>query len=142
MEELLVRILGGILMSRSYRKNVYASIFGSRSMKAWRTQENRRLRHNAKQLINICNDYDNLIIPVLNDYDTLWGSPQDGTKHLVKKPLLNQCERDSEKWRMQVNRYSWGGGRHELNKEGHLKNYSCSCYSNKRSAYYWCVKRK
>ncbi len=78
-------------MSRSYKKSSYDSWHSSKAMKAWRTQENRRLRHNAKQIIDTCEDYDVLIIPIINDYDTLWGSPQDGRKFYLEKPYVNQC---------------------------------------------------
>lgn len=111
----------------------------SKSMKAWRTQENRRLRHNAKQIINICEDYDALIIPVLNDYDTLWGSPQDGKKHYVEKPLVNQCQIDSQSWDY---RNKWlTKPRKLLGNEEHYVGRKCYCYSNKLS-YYWKNLRK
>lgn len=132
-------------MSRSYRKNVFGSWVNSRSMKEWRTQENRRLRHNAKQLINTCEDWDNLIIPILNDYETLWGSPQDGRKRPWGVPLMNQCEWDSHKWKHSYTRY-WAAERLEeyygLDDSGHFKNKECQCYHNKRNAYYWRLKRK
>lgn len=123
-------------MSRSYRKNVYGTWYGYKSMKAWRTQENRRLRHNAKQLISTCEDYDNLIIPILDDYDTLWGSPNDGRKRRWKVPLINQCEFDSHKCEQE-----WGylSKSVQLNKDGHLSN--CQCYGNHK-AHYWELKRK
>lgn len=124
-------------MSRSYRKNVYGTWYGYKSMKAWRTKENRRLRHNAKQLINTCEDYDSLIIPILNDYDTLWGSPNDGRKRRWKVPLINQCEWDAKthhnRW------YLWSlKDRYKL-INGHHDN--CQCYGNHK-AYYWELKRK
>ena len=128
-------------MSRSYRNNVYDSYvcYSRKSMKAWRTQENRRLRHNAKQLINNCEDYDKLIIPILDDYETLWGSPQDGKKHIIDPPALNECELYRHDLEMR-----WGKGDEYLDrwyplKNGHLKD--CKCYSNKHS-YYWKCKRK
>ncbi len=125
-------------MSRSYRKNVFGTWYGYHSLKAWRTQENRRLRHNAKQLINNCEDYDALVIPVLNDYDTLWGSPNDGRKKPWDVPLLNQCEWDAHKYRHHFGILGWYSSRYEL-KDGHLD--PCKCYSNKRS-YYWELRRK
>lgn len=128
-------------MSRSYRKNNFDSYvcYSRRSMKAWRTQENRRLRHNAKQIINNCLDYDKLIIPVLNDYDTLWGSPQDGRKHYIEVPALNQCEIDHYEYLLR-----WGTDRGWYNryygfKDGHYR--KCRCYYNKRN-WYWKTKRK
>ena len=122
-------------MSRSYRKNVFGTWYGYKSMKAWRTQENRKVRHHSKQLINSCEDYDALIIPVLNDYDTLWGSPNDGRKKPWDVPLLNQCEWDAHKYR---HVYRWIYCRDEL-VDGHLE--KCTCYSNKKT-YYWELKRK
>lgn len=137
-------------MSRSYRKNVFSCIVchGIHAMKQWRSKENRRLRHNSKQLINTCEDYDALIIPVLNDYDTMWGSPQDGRKHYVEKPALNQCEVDLEKAMHRARR--WYFDRQDiLDKriEKERKSYIhgskyCDCYSNKRYSWYWKVKRK
>lgn len=134
-------------MSRSYRKP-YCSILGLRSMKRWRTQENRRLRHNTKQLINNCLDYDALIIPVLNDYDTLYGSPRDGRNRYQKKPLLNQCEVDFEKVKQRI--YVWYEHSPEDIAEAIKRNEKdyihggkhCECYSNKRHAWYWKVRRK
>ena len=134
-------------MSRSYRKNVFGSWGSSSSLKGWRTQENRRLRHNAKQLINTCLDFDNLIIPVLNDYDTLWGSPQDGKKRPIPVPFLNQCEVDLEK---DIRRaYRWYEFRPDLLEKSIERakkryvhgSYECDCYSNKRG-WYWRMKRK
>lgn len=125
-------------MSRSYRKNVFGSWVSPPSMKAWRTQENRRLRHNSKLLINNCKDYDSLVLPVLNDYDTLWGSPQDGRKKPWPQPLLNQCEWDAHKYRHSYNRWGWYNPHYEL-KNGHLD--PCHCYDNKRQ-WYWQLKRK
>lgn len=128
-------------MSRSYYKNSFSSMVchSRRAMKAWRSQENRRLRHSAKQLINSCEDYDNLIIPVLNDFDTMWGSPIDGRKFYVKKPLLNQCEADRHKLK-----HGWSSrwfGKKEKDFDGqHYK--KCTCYSNKRGAWYWKTRRK
>lgn len=126
-------------MSRSYRKNVYGTWYGYHSMKSWRTQENRRLRHNAKQLINTCDDYDALIIPVLNDFDTLWGSPNDGRKHLWEVPLLNQCAWDAHKWK---HSFTYRYGSYDLNEEGHFEKRTCQCYENKRNGYYWRLRRK
>lgn len=125
-------------MSRSYRKNVFDSTvcYSRKAMKAWRTQENRRLRHKAKQLINTCLDYDALIIPVLNDFDTLWGSPRDGANHIIPLPALNECE-------IRLHRLVMSHGprvyRWYTYKDGHFK--YCYCYSNKKS-YYWKAKRK
>lgn len=124
-------------MSRSYRKNVFATWVHSKRMKSWRTQENRRLRHNAKQLINTCEDYDRLIIPVLNDYDTLWGSPNDGRKKPWDKPLLNQCEIDHHKYV-----HCWGLLYRYARDEYDGAHYKdCVCYDNKKGEY-WKVKRK
>lgn len=128
-------------MSRSYRKNVFDSYvcYSSKSMKAWRTQENRRLRHNSKQLINTCEDYDALILPVLDDYDTMWGSPQDGKKHIIYKPALNQCDLDYYEYVRKGSSWNVFAIRYHGYANGHFKD--CRCYSNKRS-YYWKVKRK
>lgn len=123
-------------MSRSYRKNVFGSWVNNHSMKGWRTQENRRLRHNAKQLINNCEDYDKLVIPILNDYDTLWGSPQDGRKHPWDVPLVNQCEWDEHRYNNRFGPRPW----RKLFKDGHLK--PCGCYHNKRGGLYWKMRRK
>ena len=135
-------------MSRSYRKNVFASFVSGGGMKAWRSQENRRLRHNAKQIINTCEDWDNLIIPILNDYDTLWGSPNDGRKKPWSKPYLNQCEVDLEKWIRWS--YRWYAHNPEV-VERRIREYKekyihgskyCYCYDNKRNSWYWKLKRK
>lgn len=108
-------------------------------MKAWRTQENQRLRHNAKILINNCLDYDALIIPVLDDYDTLWGSPQDGRKHWQEKPLLNQCVVDS--YNHYHRRFWWARVTPTLLKAGEHDEDYCNCYGNKRG-WYWKNLRK
>jgi len=138
-------------VSRSYRKNVFSCMVchGIHAMKEWRTKENRRLRHNAKQILNTCKDYDELIIPVLNDYDTLWGSPQDGRKRYVKKPLVNQCEVDLQKAIHFV--YRWYE-RHpqstieeiiEKEKQRYVHGGKhCDCYTNKKHSWYWEAKRK
>lgn len=145
MGEWQIRILGGILMSHSYRKNVFGSWFNtSHKMKNWRTQENQRLRHNAKQLIANCSDYDALVVPVLNDYDTLWGSPNEGRRHYQAKPLLNQCEVDLEKAIRRA--YRWNPELIEKRIEEVKEDYkhngkNCNCYSNKKS-FYWILKRK
>lgn len=120
-------------VSRSHKYRPFDSWCSSKSMKAWRTKENQRLRHNAKQLINNCEDYDALVIPVLNDYDTLWGSPQDGRKHWQERPALNQCEVDAQKYNMMGKYY------HTEIKDGHHPH--CSCYGNKRG-WYWKMLRK
>ncbi len=125
-------------MSRSYKKNVFGAWTSAPSMKSWRTQENRRLRHNAKQLINTCLDYDKLIIPVLNDFDTLWGSPHDGRKHYIGKSALNQCAVDEQRYKA-----TWGYSPFKsFNGEHYTKSSKCCrCYTNKRS-WYWRTKRK
>jgi hypothetical protein len=114
-------------------------------MKQWRTRENRRLRHNAKQIINICENYDNLIIPVLNDYDTLWGSPQDGRKRYIPKPALNQCELDLQRYL--ISSFRWYGTISEERLDKLVNSFrhggrDCECYSNKRHCSYWKIKRK
>jgi hypothetical protein len=115
-------------------------------MGAWKSQENRRLRHNAKQLINTCEDYDALIIPILDDYDTLWGSPQDGRKWYQEKPLLNQCEVDFGQTCQDA--YKWYSN--DLAFAKRIKSYieyykhggrGCNCYTNKRG-WYWKNLRK
>jgi hypothetical protein len=135
-------------VSRSIRKRAFGS-WHSGSMKEWRTKENRRLRHNSKQLINNCEDYDALIIPVLNDYDTLWGSPQDGRKFYQETPLLNQCEvdfynLDYQRWRWirykDVNLFQMMYDPNAKYKGEHPNEY-CNCYHNKRSSY-WKNRRK
>jgi len=125
-------------MSRSVKKNSFGSWHSSKSMKAWRTQENRRLRHNSKQIINICDDYDVLIIPDIDDYDTLWGSPQDGKKHYWEAPLANQCEVDLYEHQLRTGRDEWYTRYYGFNK-GHFRN--CRCYSNKHN-WYWKNLRK
>lgn len=133
-------------MSRSYKKRSYSSWCSSKSMKAWRTQENKRLRHNAKQIINTCEDYDALIIPVINDYDTLWGSPQDGRKHYVPKPYMNDCEiRFGERCR-DLYRFHTEVGTIEKKIRQYIEYYKhggrwCNCYTNKRG-WYWKNLRK
>lgn len=121
-------------MSRSYKKHVFSSWGRSSSMKEWRTQENRRLRHNAKQLINNCLDFDGLIIPVLNDYDTLWGSPKDGRNYYMEIPLLNECEIDSYEYRTQQgpSRADWHDKFYKFDGE-HYAN--CRCYGSANSFY-------
>jgi hypothetical protein len=124
-------------MSRSYRKNIFDSYvcYSRRSMKAWRSQENRRLRRTSKVLIDNCEDFDSLILPVLNDFDTLWGSPQDGKKHYIDAPLLNECEFRRHERMMKgffnIVNYRFDGEHYE----------SCECYTNRRS-YYWKLTRK
>lgn len=128
-------------MSRSYRKNVFDSYvcYSRKSMKAWRTQENRRLRHNSKQILNTCEDYDALILPVINDYDTLWGSPQDGTKHIIYPPALNQCEIDFHYYVLRGDSWINFAKRYYKYRKGHFS--KCRCFTNRRS-YYWKAKRK
>lgn len=128
-------------MSRSYRKHAFDSYvcYSRRSMKEWRSGENRKLRRRSKQLIDSCIDFDNLILPVLNNFDTLWGSPQDGRKHYIKTPYLNDCEvrayRDITELGYDLDRLRrW----HGFNGE-HFR--YCRCYNNKRS-YYWKTKIK
>ncbi len=134
-------------MSRSVKKRNFTSWHSSKSMKAWRTQENRRLRHNAKQIINVCDDYDVLIIPDIDDYDTLWGSPQDGKKHYWARPHYNQCEVDLERAKQRI--YRWCEERPDLipirikEEEKRYKHggRNCDCYSNK-SGWWWKNMRK
>lgn len=130
-------------MSRSYRKNIYDSYvcYSSKSMKQWRTKENRRLRHNAKQLLNTCLDYDALVIPVLNDYDTLWGSPQDGRKRYVPPPYLNQClvERHESYHSRSLSSAEFSDRFWKFDGEHYTR--WCTCYGNKKSRY-WKLRRK
>jgi hypothetical protein len=101
-------------------------------------------------MINTCEDYDALIIPVLNDYDTLWGSPRDGRNRWQETPYLNQCEVDLERAIKRIYRW-YGEARTEEQLAGRIererKEYThggkhCNCYSNKRHAWYWKVRRK
>lgn len=114
-------------MSRSYKKHSFGSYVAGNGMKAWRTQENRRLRHKSKQMVNTCIDFDGLILPDINDFEGLWSSPRDGKLHYVEAPLINQCEFDNVSsrnyWRM-----------YKLNSQGHHQ--YCNCYYNKRG-WYW-----
>lgn len=129
-------------MGKSYRKP-YSSVCSSKGMKEWRTQENRRLRHNAKQLINTCEDYDALIIPVINEYGTLWSSPQDGRKWYYDKPLMNQCEIDFQRHKLRFGTNGeWAKTYWGFDGEHYTKSVrACTCYSNKRS-WYWKLRRK
>lgn len=63
-------------MSRS-RKKVSIPTINAGSMKWWKTYVNKSVRHRAKQAINTCQDFDNLIILVPDDVGSIWTSPKE-----------------------------------------------------------------
>lgn len=124
-------------MSRSYKKNVYSTFISSNGMKEWRTHINRKLRHKAKQLINNAKDYDAMILPILDEIGDLWNSPLDGKKRWQKKPYLNQCEVDKERY------YNSYGSLPSWREKYYVENTKhCNCYPNKRYSWWWRLKRK
>lgn len=118
-------------MSRSYRKNTFATWIGYKNMKSWRRQESRRLRRCSKQVINSCDDFDSFIAPVREDFGSLWDSPIDGRKRLWREPRHDECK---QRFYSRLGRFSSGF-------DGEHFSY-CICYENKRGHYYWKLKRK
>lgn len=126
-------------MSRSYKKNVFGNWYSYHSMKEWRTEQNRKLRHGAKQIINTCEDWNELHVPVLKEVSNIYDSPRDGRTWPWKVPLLNQCAVDIHDYL--YTRYTEDRlNRHFEIKDNHFKD--CRCYSNKRHSSYWKIKRK
>jgi hypothetical protein len=69
-------------MSRSKRKPYVWSFGGGKArwQKLWMSQKHRLNRRNVKQLLHRTEDYDNLILPIPDEYAETWSSPRDSGK--------------------------------------------------------------
>lgn len=121
-------------MSRSYKRSPYHSC-NAGSFKEWKQIWNQIHRHNCKILIDICKNWDNLVLPTFHESSDIWYSPKDGRWRRVDTPAINQCEIDEHKATMS----RWSRSMYTRNKTGHHK--VCNCYGNKRSQY-WKMMRK
>lgn len=126
-------------MARSRKRQPFYSCRVG-SLKSWKQVTNRAFRSRCRQIINTCLDWDELVIPLINEVDTIWSSPKDSYKCYrgQKKPYEDECFRHQQKW------YCWGWSKDRWTemfkaKNGHKKN--CECLSNKNN-YYWKAFRK
>jgi hypothetical protein len=123
-------------MSKSYKKNPFFSCRVG-SFKSWKQEINRTYRTKCKQLINNCKDWDNLIIPIIDEVGNFYNSPKDCYGRYQEKPFENQCLIDEyERLICWEYHFKW---RYTLNKKRHHK--YCNCYGNKRG-WYWKMMRK
>jgi phosphoribosylformylglycinamidine (FGAM) synthase-like amidotransferase family enzyme len=126
-------------MSRSKRKFPVGAFCNAGSMKLWRRSVNKRLRHNCKQKLNTCRDWDSLILPVIDEDGNMYDSPKDGRYHIKEKPDDDECFRDNQVgWLYSSYKGKWYE-RYPLNEQGHHD--SCNCISNK-NGWYWKSFRK
>lgn len=127
-------------MSRSYKKEPYYSCKVG-SFKEWKQITNRKFRSRSKQILEKCEDWENLILPHKYEIWDIWDSPKDGMMWRQKVPYINQCEVDI--YQARNSWYSSFSGyferRYKPTNE-HLKD--CNCYSNKRNSSYWRMMRK
>lgn len=120
-------------MSRSYKKQPYPTYKKSREERQiW----NRILRHNQKQKINNCLDWDGLILDVKTKINA------DPYIYIIYRyrystPAFNECEIAYQN--AKLHHPSSATRTFKLDKNGHNK--YCNCYSNKRSKY-WKMMRK
>ena len=139
-------------MSRSYKKEPYYSC-NAGSFKSWKQIVNSTYRSRCKQRIYNCKDWDELLLPIIDECGNFWNSPKDGSTRRHEKPALNQCELDLEERIKRVYRvYRWYGDEKPLEHlEKIIKEYKkdyihggdyCNCYSNKRNSWYWKMIRK
>ena len=123
-------------MSNSYKKEPYHSC-GAGNFKSWKRAVNGILRSRSKIRINVCLDWEELIMPKINECGEYWTSPKDGRSARHDKPALNQCEIDLHNYRMWgMTHISW----YKTNVDGHKIN--CNCYDNKAKSWYWKMMRK
>lgn len=69
-------------MSRSKRKP-FIHPFGCnvrRWQKEWMSSCHRAMRHSTKQQLKTTLDYENLALPILDEYANPWSSPRDNSK--------------------------------------------------------------
>lgn len=125
-------------MGKSYKRNPYHSC-NAGSFKEWKQIWNQIHRHNCKIAINTCKDWDELILPTLDESSDIWDSPKDGRMRRVETPALNQCEIDEHQYitleGSRKYRIKW----YTRDKTGH--HCLCDCYTNKRGRY-WKMMRK
>ncbi len=82
-------------MSRSYKKTPIIGITTSESEKGDKKIWHSRFRTTAKQKINTCNDYDNLIDVHFREVSNIWSMAKDGRKwlNIAKKPYFTKYMR-------------------------------------------------
>jgi hypothetical protein len=64
-------------MSRSYRKNPIHG-HGGGSEKECKRSYNRALRSNVHQNLNTCDDFENLVLPIVREIRDVWNMAKDG----------------------------------------------------------------
>lgn len=65
-------------MSRSFKKYPIGSYCNPGVQKKFKRNEHQAERKTIKQQLNVCNDFDNLILNHPKEYGNEWSSPRDG----------------------------------------------------------------
>lgn len=68
-------------MSRSYKKTPIFGITKAKSEKEDKRIANRALRANVRTILDSCDDYEDLIIPIIREVSNVWGFAKDGRRY-------------------------------------------------------------
>ena len=123
-------------MSKSW-KSISISTLNAGCMKWWKIHGSRVMRHRCKQLINTCEDWETLMLPVKDEILDEYDFDYYRVREYVKPDDLD-CYRDNLKaWRIDGRGDVYN--HYPLDETGHHK--YCDCGSNPQSRY-WKGKRK